>query len=315
MEKERSPLPVVGPLSLSLFLVLFASCNFGSSIYEQPDPQSLPPSSDAATLVATEQGGPGQVALSTSTPGPTPTVEVTNPSTTAAREVLASYFVGWMDGGGELEACLLGYGQYTHILYADGQLVIRTADGYREAQLSEDEVNDLLSRIVNTGFFQVQGDGSEREHDPIYAVPPDYLPPDGVPHREIMVLQKRVVIDGALFEYLIPEVRDAWHILTDYTPASTVAYIPTAFELWIYEVHADELSPEDYRPTPVPPTMEWPTDLPALRGLVADEGIARVTLSDESVLALTQLFPTLPSSRVVTQEGSEYLVGACPGLP
>ncbi|HLC03386.1 MAG TPA: hypothetical protein VJK02_10145, partial [Anaerolineales bacterium] len=74
-------------------------------------------------------------------------------------------------------------------------------------------------------------------------------------------------------------------------------------------------SPEDYRPTPVPPTMEWPTDLPALRGLVADEGIARVTLSDESVLALTHLFPTLPSSRVVTQEGSEYLVGACPGLP
>src|SRR3989304_5495068 len=66
MEKERSPLPVVGPLSLSLFLVLFASRNFGSSIYEQPDPQSLPPSSDAATLVATEQGGPGQDALSTS---------------------------------------------------------------------------------------------------------------------------------------------------------------------------------------------------------------------------------------------------------
>lgn len=311
MENERNPIAVGGLLTLGLFLVLFGRCSYGSPLPEQPEPQTLPPSLRADGTVATELARPGQVALSTSTQ----TVEAALPSATAIREVLASYFVGWGDGVDELEACLFGYGQYSHILYADGQMVIRSAEGYREAQLSEEEVNDLLGRIENTGFFQVQGDGSERERDPIYAVPPDYLPPDGLPYEEITVLQRHVVIDEALFEYLIPEIRNAWHILTDYTPASTVPYIPRAFELWIYEIDVDETSAEDHMPTPVPPTMEWPTNLPALRGLVAGEDIAGVTFSDGLVPALTQLFPTLPSSRVVTQEGSEYLVGACPVLP
>jgi hypothetical protein len=233
------------------------------------------------------------------------------PSATAGRNILASYFAGWPDAAGE-DMCLLGYGQYALILYEDGQLVIRTSEGYREAQLSQLEVDELLGRIEDTGFLQVEGDGSQRELDPVYTVPEGFLPPDGFPYDDITVLEKRVQVYTPLLEYLIPEVRSARDILLGYSPRSTVPFVPRSLELWINGAEAEE-PPEGIHPTPLPGVMEWPRDLLPLQSLHLGEGLARVTL--EGSPALMELFPTLPSTRVVTEEGREYLVGACPLLP
>jgi hypothetical protein len=228
--------------------------------------------------------------------------------------VIASYFVGWSDGVGELEACLFGYGQYSRVLHTNGHFVFRAADGYREAWLSEGEVSALLRRIEDTGFFQVQGDGSKRELDSIYAVPDGYLPPDGLAYEDMTILEKTVSIYGGLFDYLVPQVRSAWDAFITFAPSSSAPYAPRAVQLWLYEIRG-EVTPDDYRLTPIPPIMEWPDDLPSLSDFLAGDGIANPILDNGALPALARLFPVLPSSRLVTQRGRTYLIAACPVLP
>ncbi len=289
---------------LGLSFLLSAGCIYGSIL---PGPTQTPSPLSPATST--------QVAISPSLPTATPTLEAPGPSATPSTPVLASYFVTWADGVGELEACLLGYGQYTRILYADGHLVIRTPDGYREAWLSEAEINALLSSIEDTGFLRVEGDGSEREDDSIYHVPEGYLPPDGLPYEEMTILEKHVTIYAPLFDYLIPEVRNARDLLLSYAPASTVPYGPSALEVWLFELPGPDVAPGTYGSTPIPPIVEWPGNLPQLRDLLVGDDVARAVFDGDSVSALRELFPRLPSSRIVRQGDVEYLAAACPVLP
>jgi hypothetical protein len=208
----------------------------------------------------------------------------------------------------------VGQGQFSFILYADGHLVIRGPDGYREGQVSQDEITELLGRVEETGFLQVEGDGSRRELDVIYVgIPDGYLPPDGFPYDDLTILGKRVQIYTALLEYLIPEVQSARDLLLGYAPSSTVPLVPRFLELLIEEYAGAEPPPEGHVATPLPGVMEWPGDLPPVDSLLAGEIDARAVL--QSSPELLDLFPALPSSRVIADGGREYLIAACPVLP
>lgn len=99
-------------------------------------------------------------------------------------------------------------------------------------------------------------------------------------------------------------------------------YVPERLGLWVWDVTGYEL--EFPYVTPIPPTEEWPLELPLLAELEKHTDYnktLRYAAKNYAVLnierndPILQIFNRFPSSRIVTQNSKAYYVVACPVIP
>jgi hypothetical protein len=267
-------------------------------------PSRTPPARPSAT------SSPSQTA--STTPSQTPT-----PFPTKAVLIQFGEFFG---DGGSSEDPYFGRDTPTLVVYADGQVIIRTRDwsyGYtvlwHEARLTTDEVCQLFSRIDRAGFFDVEGGNNSfmREEDPIYNLPDGLQIGDGAGVYIIQVNgtpSKQVDIYSELAPFVVDEVRTVMELLQEYQPAGLQPYQPEHILLWVESGDTAWWLPPTPRATPWP----WPTDYPSLGEAVRDSGVGALLLNGSTA---TPLLDIQNGAGVVNENGSLYSIIVRPLLP
>jgi hypothetical protein len=176
-------------------------------------------------------------------------------------------------------------------------------------------------------MFQVEGDGSLREQDPIYqgAKPGEFG--DGAPTYIIQLngdTPRQIEIDVYAIDYLIPQVRKGLDLLIGYLPPTQLrAYEPTYMLLWI------ESPPPAYLQQQMDaPALPWPSDLPSLSSLyehgnqqtdiwpAEGRGLPAVTLVEQEVASrISRLFDSMLAGKVFTFDETSWFVLPRPILP
>lgn len=258
----------------------------------------------------------------TFTPYPTQTLfptftELPTQTSFPTKPVIISYDLGIGDGvffGGYL--CLEGLEEHYFILYSDGQLIQMTSHGLVEGKLSAEEISILLEHIQQTGFFQVD----IRDEYPlnIYNDPP-WEPYYGAPIYHIQVRDQAVSFDSSLEKYLIEPISQTLEIINTFTTHNMVAYKPQLLRLWVYNYAKFNSIKTGVWPTPIPPILLWPSNMPKLSTLeqpdYANEDPNHAILDNTQAASIISHFQSLPGNRVFTQEGVDYLVAVCPVEP
>lgn len=279
---------------------------------------NLPPKKATANTPSTASPTPTKIS-STLTSEPTLTLV---PSPVAVKitpkpqkVILVSLLDSFTDGGRNWpDDCLLWTYRYQFVLYEDGQLILYTQDELLETKLNKQEVDDLLRKIKETGFFEVPDGFDERGYSFIYQTP---VPEkgDGGPSRTITVNGKQIIIKDNLRDYLIKPIINVERILENYHPASMKRFVPEELLVESIDVTNSPINnlnyPEIVKPDPT--VIPWPSILPKLVDLTGLHTVARVQENDIS--NMLSAFPKFPMVRLFSENGKLYSVVACPLLP
>lgn len=245
---------------------------------------NLPPINTINHLPATEMESsqtltPTVLPSPTSTPTPSqtsipiPTATVTiKPTLLPTKQILLQFGIFGGDGGCSTDF-YLGRDTPNLILYKDGQLIVKKRDDvgiwFEETKLTVPQICSLLSRIQNTGFFNVTGNGSLRAEDPIYKFDKTTEFSEGGASYIIQIngpKHKQVQIYYDYSNYLIPEVKRALDIFKNFSsPRQLLTYQPQQMLLWIENGYGEFVNKSvtiDEKP--------WPVDLPPLKILEND---------------------------------------------
>lgn len=245
----------------------------------------------------------------TAEPTQTPLPIASLTPTPAPKPVLILNGVTAGDGADEDYTCLKWrYPNPSFVLYEDGQLFIYSNDKLSQKMLTEQEVQDLLMKIENTGFFGIRDKPGPIENNPLYDLPGPVQYGDGGPAEILTVKSNTIWINNVLAPYVVEPVKDTLSIIYQYRPTDMVPYIPKQLQLIVWRF----VESHSYVKTPVPEVSEWPSELPALNEM---ELPAILDQNSTELLLDLKFFPTLPGVRKVTQDGVEYSVVACPVLP
>lgn len=268
-----------------------AGCSKAASVL--PTPTST--STKTPDLVATH---PSAI-LATPTPAPYPA---------GTKLILISYDILNLELD-PIMGCLQGINTFSFVLYDDGQLIFKEEGIFKESYLSQEAVDNLISQIEATGYFEVKGDGMP-ENDPIYIVPTKQ---SGPIYETVAVKGKRVSVNYPLREYLIPPVKQTLELILKYRPPDSHIYEPEYMGVRIF---LDYLEAEAWMGTPIAPVDEWPSNLPPLSSLMnaSDEnyyGYIDSTVNQK----IKGLFRVYPSHRVFIEDGLEYHIVTCVYLP
>jgi hypothetical protein len=183
----------------------------------------------------------------------------------------------------------------------------------RESYLSETEVQELMSQIERTGFQDVDGTGELREKDPIYENAPASVGDGGGGHF-LAINDKRIMIYGALEDYVVEPIKQSFEIITSFRPEESHIYSPDIILLWIFPIDASKFS--SWTPaTPIPPIQEWPETMRSLDELRVSEGDYYAFIGGNESKTISEIHGFFPSGKVYTENGQEYYVIACPVEP
>lgn len=222
--------------------------------------------------------------------------------TAATKPYLIRHDRGAGDGVDEVAICLSYHPDF--ILYEDGQLLFDTSDGLVETELTDTEIQDLLTQIAGTGFFEV-----EESEAGIYDLPQGLEHGEGGWGEGITVRGKSIWVTAEIAQYAVKAVKDTLAIVKGYQPLRSVKpYIPDTISLFVLDM-TSEYFPV---PTPLPPVPEWPDTLPPLQLSWSDVTWDRTVI--ESAFEM-RVFPYFPSVETYSQAGVNYFVIACPSLP
>jgi hypothetical protein len=228
---------------------------------------------------------------------------------------LISYGILGGDVGDEIAGCLLWRFADSFVVYEDGQLIILGDRGLEIGTLTIDEMESLLTRIENTGYFGVVGTGELRENDPIYEIDSSVQVGDGAPYIRITVRGRTYWIYTPLEDYLASSISQSLEIIRSYETSTLSPYHPDQIELFIWEL---PFLPEEFEwkvATPIPPIEDWPTQLPMLEDLLTEEGFGRTSFLEDEAKIIRDYFNQFPSGRIFNSNGQDYYVAACPMLP
>lgn len=239
---------------------------------------------------------PTRPATQTFTPEPTLT-----PTPLSPNSILISYTIIAGDGVDEITACMYGYNTPRFVLYRNGQLVVFDKTRYLETIISQDEIDVLLKRIEDTGFFSVEGTGDQYLPN---APTPVYIGGWG---SYITVENKTLEILSAQSDYMIETIKKTLDIIEAYRPMDMKPYIPDPDKASIWSILVHDTSFGDYKPTPVPPEMKWSADLIRLDELVGKPHF----ISGNAYMFLMREVKSIPALRMVEQNGQHYLVMVC----
>ena len=249
---------------------------------------------------------------SSTTPSLTPLPPSQTPTQLPSKSELISYTILGGDGSSPEIGCLLGH-DYLFKLYGDGQLIYLDSSIVRESYLSETEVQELLSQIAGTGFFDVNGTGELREEDPIYENAPAFVETGSAGHF-LRVKDKEIETDNALKEYLTESISQTFEIISSFTPEESHIYSPDLILLWIFPIENSD-SMDWYPATPIPPIQEWPGTISSLQALMLSEGDYYAFIGGLDSKTIFEIHGFFPSGKVYTDNGQEYYVVACPVEP
>ena len=203
------------------------------------------------------------------------------------------------------------------VLYTDGQLLIGherydAKPWYVEKHLTTAQMCSLLGKIQATGFFEVAGDGSLCERDPIYRNVEIACMGEG----EYIISvngwpSKRVTISYFLADSLVPPVKSVYQLLEGYHPTGMTAFQPDRVILRVQQKPGEDFWEE----MPGYSGPQWPANLPSLQALVsAHPEDAQIVLAGEGASAILSLMP-LPGASYFTENGETYFVTGRPLLP
>lgn len=220
--------------------------------------------------------------------------------------VLYSHTYGG-DGGSPYDT-YVGRGQTQFVLYTDGHLLVRDAQArYHQAVLTTAEMCTLLHQISSTGFFQVTGNGQEKELDPIYKFDASAQFTD---NGEYYVLQvngspaKHVSVFVPYDDYVAAPIKALQSLLDHYQPGTTQPFKALKLLLWVQGPHLEWAW--QYPPGTSTPTVQaWPATLPPLADFLNGAEEKQVYLQGEAAAAVQQLSDKLG---VFTDQGAEYFV-------
>jgi hypothetical protein len=278
---------------------------------EIPAITSLP-----STLSPTET--PTIIPSKTPTPISSPTltpslVETQTPIPT--KPVLVSYSILGGDGGDEFSECLLWEYENSLVIYEDGQLIILGDHGLETTALTSDQIQQLMSQIEETGFFEVDGTGELREHDPIYEIDQSIQVGDGGSYIQITVEDRTIWIYKPIEEYVIKPISNTLEIIRSYQPSGLTQYNPDKLWLKIWRLPHPSGDIDWQIATPIAPIELWPSLLPPLNNLLYDENFGQVLFVDKQAEVIKDYYPQFPSGRVFNDLNREYYVVVCPELP
>src|SRR5574341_348325 len=100
-------------------------------------------------------------AIGSTSISPTNTGKPESSTTSSNAAVLISFIRQASDGMDDISACLGAYNIYRFVLYGNGQLIRLNEGQYMETHVSQAEIDDLLSKLEETGFSSLAGDGDQ----------------------------------------------------------------------------------------------------------------------------------------------------------
>jgi hypothetical protein len=197
------------------------------------------------------------------------------PTPLPAKQVILSFGVGV---GGNNYSYYFGDNIPDLLLFSDGEIIQRQFDDnhkepawFAENKLTTPQICLLFAQIKKLGYFDVPGDGTLWNLDPIYKSDKDIPLLWDAPNYVIDIyanMNKRVIIYSRYVPYLVPEIKRTLNLLENYKlPNSITPYQPKSVLLLI-QPEASIRRPVSGRPIPAPEV--WPSSLPSLESLIKD---------------------------------------------
>jgi hypothetical protein len=164
-------------------------------------------------------------------PAVIPPTHTPSPTEVPKKSVRISYSYFQGDGGEEILSCLNAYVNYRFVLYDDGQLILFDNSKYYESMLTQNEVEDLIGQITDSGFLSLEGDGDQ------------YVEGYATPFFQGNASALRVDGRSISFQYsdqLALPLQISLEKIFTFKPDDLKLYVPNEAVLWVYR--------EDYMP-------------------------------------------------------------------
>jgi hypothetical protein len=277
----------------------------------------------AATLVITPSALPSPTAASTATaippketkPRPTHVATITlTPTLSPApytpfpsyptKAILLDYSSG---GSHTLFDFVRDYSYSNLVLYSDGQMIV-PGKTYLQKKLSEEEINLLMTRLDQLGFFRIESNQKHDETDHLYNFGSHYSRIFDSHWDCILVNGDRprnLCAQQMYADYLVPEMKNTLKFLDDYPTDGMIPYIPDRIVLWVDQGRSSQI-------TNLPAAaIPWPESLPSL--VKANHNY--LYAGDESAKAIHSFLEKNGWLLVCSENGQEYTVTADIILP
>jgi hypothetical protein len=275
-----------------LLFILLSACN-------SQDKQSLVIPSDTPKPPTKVVVPTQTIVKATLTPSPTQTSTAT-PSY-PVKQVLLDYIEGGFHAADEMYYAGYGMDGWSKlVLYTDGQLIV-PGNPYRQKTLSNDEENQLLTKLETLGFYRIE---SNQQHDPsdkLYNFGDQY---HGVsdPMWDCVLINKgesRKLCEWEPYKkFLVPEMKNILKYLDAYQVKGATPYFPDRILLWAQAGRSPNV--ENLPEKAIP----WDDKLSSLE----TSGEKILYFEGEEVKNIAALFGNAETTRVFTQNGNEYTV-------
>ena len=233
-------------------------------------------------------------------------IKPSSPTPVLENSILISYEYDANDSIDRFTACLIGLDTFSFILYKNGHLILFEVSQFMETMIPQAEVEQLLADIESTGFFSVKGGGDE------FVSPPPTPSFVGTSMQIITVKEKTFAVTADQYQYLMEPIKETIQIVRDYKPPRLTPYVPNKLYIWVYPIQDTAFTNHD--PTPTPPILEWSYESIPLDTLVFTLNSPSKIISDKYLQFLMQEVKTVPTYRVVKQNGQHYLIMTCPAF-
>lgn len=172
----------------------------------------------------------------TSTTRPAETSVATPTPSYPVKQVILDYKVGGFHSLFEMYYADYGMDGWSKlVLYTDGQLII-PGNPYQQKLLSNDETNQILSKLESLGFYTIESNQQHNPTDKLYDFGSQY---HGVsdPMWYCVLINKdesRELCEWEPYkQFLIPEMKNILKFLDAYHVEGTTPYYPDRILLWV----------------------------------------------------------------------------------
>jgi hypothetical protein len=146
------------------------------------------------------------------------------------------------------------------VLYADGQMII-PGKNYLQKMLSKAEINHLMTRLDELGFYRIESNQQQDETDRLYNFGGQYSRVYDSTWNCVLVNGERprnLCADDVYSRFLVPEMKNIMKFLDDYPTDGMTPYVPDRMMLWVDYGRSSQF-------TDLPSeTIPWPDSLPSL---------------------------------------------------
>jgi hypothetical protein len=295
-----------------LFLTIIATCSYSCGTdFVSNTPIASAAVGNPSVLAVTLTVSPKLNPTVTRQTLPTQTLTITTTLTPAPypaepKRILISYKISDLAADSEI-LCMKGNNTFSFVLYEDGQLIFKEEGIFKEAYLPQEAVDNLLSQVETTGYFEVKGDGT-LENDPIYIEPPNGQ--SGPIYETVTVKNKEVSVNYPLREYLATPIKQTLELILKYSPPESHIYEPDYVGFWVFPSNTN-IGTEAWIATPIATVNEWPSTLPALSSVEYAMDWNYGYINNEITPNIKELFDVYPSIKVFKEDDMNYYVIPC----